>query len=100
MILALHTVTRPPAPEWAMTLLEVVLLSLVAAGAAVVVTARHQVRQVVLLSLYGAVLTLLFFTLQAPDVALSELSVGTVILPLLLLLGLAKVRSTAKGKER
>lgn len=92
MILVLHSVIKPPAPEWAMTLLEVVLLCLVAAGATVVVTARHPVRQVVLLSMYGVVLTLLFFTLQAPDVALSELSIGTVILPLLLLLGLAKVR--------
>lgn len=88
----LDVVVRAPAPEWAMTLLEVVLLCLVAAGAAVVVAARHPVRQVVLLSMYGAVLTLLFFTLQAPDVALSELSVGTVVLPLLLLLGLARVR--------
>jgi energy-converting hydrogenase B subunit D len=93
MILTLGFVVRAPAPHWAMTMLEVVLLVLVAVGAAVVVTNRHPVRQVVLLSMYGAVLTLLFFALQAPDVALSELSVGTVVLPLLLLLGLAKVRS-------
>ncbi|MGH8988391.1 MAG: hydrogenase subunit MbhD domain-containing protein [Acidimicrobiales bacterium] len=93
MILVIHAVVLPPAPQWAMTLLEVTLLSLVAAGATVVVAMRHPVRQVVLLSAYGALLTLLFFTLQAPDVALSELSVGTVVLPLLLLLGLAKVRS-------
>lgn len=92
MIAALHVVARPPAPPWAMTMLEVVLLVLVGVGAAVVVAARHPVRQVVLLSMYGALLTLLFFTLQAPDVALSELAVGTMILPLLLLLGLAKVR--------
>jgi len=70
-----------------------VLLALAGAGAAVVVTTRQPVRQVVLLSIYGAVLTLLFFTFQAPDVALSELSVGAVVLPLLLLLGLAKLRS-------
>jgi energy-converting hydrogenase B subunit D len=88
----LLAVVRPPAPSWAMTLLEVVLLCLVGIGAAVVVTARHPVHQVVLLSMYGALLTVLFFTLQAPDVALSELSIGTVVLPLLLLLGLAKVR--------
>lgn len=89
----LDAVVRAPAPEWAMTMLEVTLLCLVAGGAAVVVAARHPVRQVVLLGMYGAMLTLLFFTLQAPDVALSELAVGTVVLPLLLLLGLARVRS-------
>jgi len=74
-----------------MTTLEVLVLVLVGAGAAVVVATRHPVRQVVLLSMYGAVLMVLFLVLQAPDVALSELSVGTVVLPLLLLLGLAKV---------
>ena len=31
---------------------------------------------------------------QAPDVTLSELTVGAVVLPLLLLLALAKVRKT------
>jgi energy-converting hydrogenase B subunit D len=92
VILALHTVIRAPAPLWAMTLLEVVLLVTVGAGAALVVAVRQPVRQVVLLSIYGALLMLLFFTLQAPDVALSELTVGTVALPLMLLVGLAKVR--------
>ncbi|HLW45647.1 MAG TPA: DUF4040 domain-containing protein [Acidimicrobiales bacterium] len=96
MILAIHAVVRPPAPLWSMTLLEVVLLTLVGAGAAVVVSARHPVRQIVLLGMYGTVLTLLFFSLQAPDVALSELCVGAVVLPLLLVVGLAKV----KGKQQ
>jgi uncharacterized MnhB-related membrane protein len=37
-------------------------------------------------------LALLFMVFQAPDVTLSELTVGAVALPLLLLLALAKVR--------
>ena len=53
-------------------------------------------RQVIVLSVYGLLLALLFLAFQAPDVTLSELTVGAVVLPLLLLLGLAKVRSREK----
>lgn len=95
MIAVAHTVTRPPSPGWAVTLLLVVLLVLVATGATAVVATRNPVRQVVLLSIYGVLLMLVFLGLQAPDVALSELGVGAVVLPLLFLLGLAKV----KGNE-
>jgi energy-converting hydrogenase B subunit D len=85
-------VVHPPAPSWVITLLQASLLALVAIGATMVVLVRHPVRQVVVLSIYGAVLALLFLSLQAPDVALSELAVGTVVLPLLLLLALAKIK--------
>jgi energy-converting hydrogenase B subunit D len=44
------------------------------------------------LSSYGLMLALLFLVFQAPDVTLSELAIGAVALPLLLLLTLAKVR--------
>jgi len=37
-------------------------------------------------------LAVLFLAFQAPDVTLSELTVGAVVLPLLLVLTLAKVR--------
>ncbi len=52
---------------------------------------RVPVRQVIALSAYGLLLAILFLAFQAPDVTLSELTVGTVILPILLLLALAKV---------
>jgi energy-converting hydrogenase B subunit D len=91
--LAVHAVTRPLAPGWAVTLLVVVLLVLVAAGATAVVVTRNTTRQVVLVSVYGVLLMLVFLSLQAPDVALSELGVGAVLLPLLLLLGLAKLKA-------
>ena len=45
-----------------------------------------------MLSGYGLLLAILFMVFQAPDVTLSELTVGAVVLPLLLLLALAKVR--------
>ena len=41
-------------------------------------------------------LAALFMAFQAPDVTLSELTVGTVALPLLLLLALAKVKRREK----
>ncbi|MGH3573811.1 MAG: Na(+)/H(+) antiporter subunit B [Pseudonocardiaceae bacterium] len=75
-----------------MTVLQVTILVLVAAGAAAVVLTRDPVRQVVSVSIYGLLLAVLFMAFQAPDVTLSELTVGAVVLPLLLLLTLAKVR--------
>lgn len=76
--------------------LQVVVLVLVAAGAVAVVRARDRMRQVLLVSAYGVLLAVLFFTFQAPDVTLSELTVGAIALPLILLLAIAKVR----GREQ
>lgn len=39
-----------------------------------------------------ATLTLLFVLLQAPDVALSQVAVGTAVVPLMVLLAVRKVR--------
>jgi energy-converting hydrogenase B subunit D len=75
-----------------MTALQVITLVLVATGATAVVLTRDPVRQVVSVSIYGLLLAVLFMAFQAPDVTLSELTVGAVALPLLLLLTLAKVR--------
>ncbi|MBA2474192.1 MAG: DUF4040 domain-containing protein [Pseudonocardiales bacterium] len=75
-----------------MTALQVTILVLVGAGATAVVLTRDPIRQVVSLSIYGLLLAVLFMAFQAPDVTLSELTVGAVVLPLLLLLTLAKVR--------
>lgn len=75
-----------------MDALQITLLVLVAAGATVVALIRVPVKQVIALSVYGLGLALLFLAFQAPDVTLSELAVGAVALPLLLLLTLAKVR--------
>ena len=75
-----------------MNTLQIVVLVLVAAGATVVVRTRSRVRQVLALSVYGMLLAILFFVFQAPDVTLSELTVGAVALPIVLLLAIAKVR--------
>jgi energy-converting hydrogenase B subunit D len=57
-----------------------------------VVLARDPLRQAMVASIYGLVLGILFFVLQAPDVALSQTVVGAVALPMMILLALAKVR--------
>jgi uncharacterized MnhB-related membrane protein len=85
-------VTPYTVPLGLMDALQATLLVLVGAGATAVVLIRSPLRQVVALSAYGLLLALLFLVFQAPDVTLSELTVGAVALPILLLLTLAKVR--------
>jgi uncharacterized MnhB-related membrane protein len=79
-------------PTAMMEALQITLLVLVAAGATAVVLIRAGARQVLMLSIYGVLLAVLFLAFQAPDVTLSELVVGAVALPIILLLTLAKVR--------
>lgn len=79
-------------PVGLMNALQITVLVLVALGATAVVLIREHVRQVLVLSVYGVLLAVLFLVFQAPDVTLSELTVGAVVLPILLLLALAKVR--------
>jgi energy-converting hydrogenase B subunit D len=61
-------------------------------GLAVVVT-RNPLSQLMVLSLFGAALSAMFLVLQAPDVALSEIVVGAVAYPFMVLLALGKVRN-------
>jgi uncharacterized MnhB-related membrane protein len=75
-----------------MQALQITVLVLVAAGATAVVLIRRHVHQVIALSVYGLLLAVLFLVFQAPDVTLSELTVGAVALPIVLLLTLAKTR--------
>ena len=74
-----------------MTAVQVVSLLLVALGAWAVVAARDPVRQAIVASLYGLILGVLFFAFQAPDVALSNIVVGSVVTPTIILLALAKI---------
>ena len=79
-----------------MTALQSTILLLVAVGGTAVVAVRDPLRQAMVASFFGILLAILFFVLQAPDVALSEIVVGAVALPLMILLSLAKIR----GGER
>jgi energy-converting hydrogenase B subunit D len=76
-----------------MTAVQAVLLVLVAAAGTFVALAREPLRQAILAGIFGLMLALLFFALQAPDVALSQIVVGGVALPAMVLLALAEVRA-------
>ncbi|MDQ0766242.1 hydrogenase subunit MbhD domain-containing protein [Streptomyces canus] len=80
----------------------VVALLLVAVSATAAVAVRDPVRQALVLSVLGVVLAVLFTVLQAPDVALSQLAVGSALTPLLLLLAVhtVKRRGRKEGRHR
>lgn len=70
----------------------VVVLTLVAAAGTAVVMTNAPERQAVSFAFFGITLTLLFLALQAPDVALSQLAVGTAFIPLMVMLAIRKIR--------
>ncbi len=76
-----------------MSVLIAIMLVMTAVSGAGVVLTREPRRQVLAIAANGLVLSLLFMALQAPDVAYSELAVGTAALPLLFLVALASVRT-------
>lgn len=69
----------------------IVLLFVAVAGTGVVIT-RDPTSQAIVVSFYGLILAVLFFVFQAPDVALSQIVVGALALPLMILLALARVK--------
>jgi energy-converting hydrogenase B subunit D len=81
--------------------IEVTVFLLVAAAGTAVVLTRDPLNQAIVASFYGLVLGIMFFVYQAPDVALSQITVGAVALPLMILLALAKVRALrgANGED-
>lgn len=80
-------------------ILQSVLLILVALGGTAVVLVRDPLRQAIVVGVFGLLLALLFFVLQAPDVALSEIVVGTVALPAMILLTLAKLAQLRRHRR-
>ena len=83
-----------------MTGLQLAALILVAITATAVVLTPEALRQALVLGIFGLALTLLFFTFQAPDVALSEIVVSTVGLPLIILLALRKIAEQERARDR
>lgn len=79
-----------------MTALVWIILLMTTATGAGVAFSREPRQQVLAIAANGLVLTLLFSVLQAPDVAFSELAVGTVALPLLFLVALTSIRTDRK----
>jgi uncharacterized MnhB-related membrane protein len=83
-----------------MHLLQWVILLLVAGVAPGVVLNRDPKSQVVTLSVYGLLCALMFFIFQAPDVALSQITIGAVMLPLMIMLALTKMRRQDLERNR
>ena len=81
-----------------MTVLEAIALVAVAGGGTAVVLTRDPMRQVIVTGFFGLLLAILFFVFQAPDVALSQIVVGGVALPVMVLLTLAKLRERARDR--
>jgi uncharacterized MnhB-related membrane protein len=76
----------------------VVALTLVLLGGTATVLTGQPERQAVMLSVYGGLLGVLFMTLSAPDVALSQIGVGTAIVPLVVMLTIRRMQSPRRGR--
>ena len=78
--------------------LTIAALSLTGISGLLVVLSRDPGRLIFALAANGLVLSVLFFVLQAPDVALSEIAVNTVATPLLFLVALASAAMVTRGQ--
>lgn len=82
-----------------MLIMQLLALLLVAVTGTAVVFTRQPFNQTIGISFFGLVLAVMFMVFQAPDVALSQIVIGTVGLPLMILLALAKLRQDAQRWE-
>ena len=73
-----------------MSLIQIILYVLVAFLGAAVVFSKRAVNQLFIYTTFGMTLAILFFVLHAPDVALSEIAVGTLAVPIMVLVALMK----------
>ena len=76
------------------------LLLLVAVTGLGVVRTRDVTSQVIALSFYGVLMALVFFFFQAPDVALSQITVGAVALPLMVMLAISRMRYRKSAQRK
>ena len=82
-----------------MTFLIAIALTVVALAGTSVVVGQSPDRQAVSLSVFGTTLVVLFVILQAPDVALSELGVGTAVVPLMVMLTIRTMRKDRADRD-
>lgn len=69
--------------------LQALLLLLVVGSGTAAVAFRRPLRQAIMLGFHGTCLALLLLSLRAPDVALAQLAVGSMAVPLMLLTAVA-----------
>jgi uncharacterized MnhB-related membrane protein len=75
------------------------LLLLVAVSGLAVVRTRDVTNQVIALGFYGILMALVFFFFQAPDVALSQIVVGSVALPLMIMVAISRMKYRTATKQ-
>ena len=83
-----------------MSTVQAIAIAAVALTGTTVALAPDPLREALLLSIYGLALTVLFFAVQAPDVALSEIVVGTIGLPLIILAALRKIHEQEQAHKK
>ena len=76
-----------------MMVLGIGVLLLVAVTGLCVVRTHDPTCQVLALTFYGLLLALMFFAFQAPDVAISQIAVGAIALPLIIMLAISRMRA-------
>jgi len=83
-----------------MEVIQIAILVFVAVSGTAVVLTRETTSQVIGLSFYGLLLALMFFIFAAPDVALSQITIGAVALPLMFMLALAKIHRNEEHRKK
>lgn len=76
------------------------ILILLAIAGFLVVRTQDLTEQVIALGFYGLLTALMFFFFQAPDVALSQITVGAVALPLMIMLALSRMKFRKLSRRR
>ena len=84
-----------------MTVLQICVLAVVCISGTAVALVPSPLRLTLVVSVYGFALTVLFFAFQAPDVALSELVIGGLALPVIVLAALRRLadQHPASGED-
>lgn len=83
-----------------MMILGIGLLALIAVSALAIVRTDDVTNQVIALSFYGLLFALMFFIFQAPDVALSQVTVGAIALPLMVMLAITRMKHREELKQK
>ncbi len=83
-----------------MMILGVGVLALIAISAFVIVRTDDVTNQLLALGFYGLLFALMFFLFQAPDVALSQITVGAIALPLMIMLAITRMKHHGELKAQ
>jgi energy-converting hydrogenase B subunit D len=80
--------------------LDYLCLAAIVASAVIVLKVQNLNGAVMALSAAGMTMSLLFVVLSAPDVALPEVIVGAIALPVLYLIAIGKVRTAVRDRGK